>query len=644
MIQRIVRPGVEVQQVFLQTNPSLVNPDLPTVIVGPNIQIVDEAAGGNFVKGQALVMAYPELEGGAKVKLASVVVKMTVISLDVFTGGAMKATVNGDKITIAPALGDPDFTTKGVKAGDDFIAWDGVDTYKAKVLKVDSATSLTLDRDLPFAAPVDFKVERAHADVVLPADAITATADDVTVKAGLTVAGLLVETGKAKVTYRALRMATANRLTSINNAAEIEGKLMKLSVENPLALGVFCAKANTVSSIQAMAIEDESPLGWLTALSFLQNEPVYTVVLLTQDPTVQGMVKAHVEQMSLPEKSKFRIAFINLSHPRESVVVEPLELAKIKREAGVLTISQPNATFSGTVLVGDFVKVTARTGDNPTADPTLAAFYKVLEVKNNSTLKLESAKYSGSEGTYTKTADITVDFAADTVDMSVLRVLDKDGQANAIAQIANSYNSRRITYVTNHEVVVTVGSKDEVVPGFYLAAAYGGMNAGNPPHQGFTNLGVVGIKSVRYANRYFNDDQLGLVAGSGGFVVTQEVEGALPAAYLQTTTDNSSIQRRELSVTKTLDFYSLGLKKLMSSFIGPYNLIPATLTALKNAANGYHTFLLGQNYDKIGTPILSGEIKELKEDALEPDVARLVTQIDIPLPLNRVRARVEVLG
>ena len=141
MIQRIVRPGVEIQQVFLQTNPSLVNPDLPTVIVGPNVQIVDELAGGKYVKGSALTMAYPELEGGAIVRAASVKVKLAKVVLSVFEGGALKANVTDDQMTIAPGVGEPDFASEGVQAGDDVVLTVGADTFKAKVLQVVSATT-----------------------------------------------------------------------------------------------------------------------------------------------------------------------------------------------------------------------------------------------------------------------------------------------------------------------------------------------------------------------------------------------------------------------------------------------------------------------------------------------------------------------
>ena len=635
MIARIVRPGVEIQQLFLANNPTLVEPDMPTVIVGPNYQIVERSAGGDYV-GEALVVAYPELEVGAIVEQDEVVARLSDVILTILDDENLLGDVGGatgDALTITPGEGDPDFTTAAVAVGDLVTFETG---QIAKVEVVDSATKVTLDRDLTLADK-KFVITRPGAAFDVPEAGLTIAAESVTLAADILLGGKAVRRASVLV-------LTANRLTTINQATNIEPRLGRISKLNPLALGITLAKGNTVSSVLAMGIAGTDAADWLTALDALQNEGVYTIVLLTQDTTIQGLVKTHVEQMSLPAKSKFRIAFVNLPHPRESVVVEPLELAQIKRAANVLSITQPNAEFSGSVLVGYFDNVTARTEAPATANAALAAYYIVTSIKNNSTLILESFKYVGGEGTYIKGDAIAADFAADTVDMTVVRVLDKDGQALAIAGTADSYGSRRIVYITNHECVVTVEAQDETLPGYYLCAAYGGMNAGNPPHQGFTNLGVTGIKSVRYGNRYFNDDQMGLIAGSGGWLCMQETEESLPFAFIQTTTDNATVQRRELSITKTLDYYSIGLKGVLSRFMGPWNNIDETLTAVRNGIDGFHRKLIGLKYPRIGSPILSGVIASLAPDEAEPDVSLLTTDIVIPTPLNRMRVTVQVLS
>ena len=787
MIDRIIRPGVQIQQVFLQTNPALTNPDLPTVIVGLNRQIVRNASAGDFTEPTSpLQLAYPNLESLAVVDMASVRVKLTSVVLDIFNDGSqvtftgstvdlvaagvldftsqgvkkgddmafvqivgttetrMKAKVvsvtsasklvldrnlstvpafatptkftmtrvhedvelpttaepaavaaalnppeqtivlngqdpakvqlsgTGVTLTTAPAAGD--FTTAGTLAGDVLFVTVGTQAFSAKVVSVDAANQLTLDADLEAISaatgPVSFLLKRVHTHTFSPFAAVAPTG--VTLAAGVTIDGHPLFGAHVTLNYMAVRQLTADKLTAVQNASDISTKLIAdvdgsgaavgLDPLNELALGVFMAKANTVSSVLAMGITSDTPLAWADALARLENEGVYTIVLLTQDPAVQGMLKTHVDGMSVPEKSRFRMGFVNLANPVVGTPIDSIPAATLTRTAGVVELLETGADFSP-LQPGDFVKLTARPAADPfpSADPGLASFYRVKAILNLNTLQLDNVRYaSPAPGVFVAagplkvlpdlvTPDIT-DITPDTFNAGFLRALNRDGQAMAIAQAASAYNDRRITYITNGEIVVNVRKDatgsfiDDVVPGYMLAAAYGGMNAGNPPHQGFTNVGVVGVKAVHFGSKYYNDTQAGLIAGSGGFLVIQDADTALPAAYLQTTTDNSSIQRRELSVTKTLDFYSLGLKKVLSRYIGPYNIYGATLSLLDNAVRGWHTFLLGQNYDKIGSPILSGSLKKLAVDPNLPDTVRLTTDIAIPIPLNYILATVEVVS
>jgi len=640
MIARYVRPGVEIQQVFLSANPTLVAPDLPTVVVGPNYQIVEGGEGAAYA-GAELALAYPDLEAGAIILEDEVGVKLSAVINKVMGQADLTCDVADDALTIEPGENDPTFEATGVAVGDRIAITKDNATYSVKVKAVVDATTLTIDKDLDLAGAA-FLITRPHAAFYIPVDSLTVTADDVTIAADLMVDDLSVYSATATVDYRALRTGTANKLTTVNRASDITAKLGKIDELNPLALGASFAKANTVSSVLAMGIEGTDAADWLTALGFLQNEDVYTVVLLTQDSAVQSQVKAHVDGMSVPEKSRFRIGFINLAHPRESVAAEPLTQASLVRAGGVVSVSHAQANFSGNVLAGDYVIVTKRTAAPATADPTLEGAYMVSSVKNDSTLVVESKQYTGSNGTYSFVKNLTQDFAANSVDIKVVRVLDKDGQAMAIARTADSYGDRRIFYITNHECAATVGGQDLVLPGYYLCAGFGGMNAGNPPHQGFTNLGLLGFKKVHYGSKYFNEDQCQLIAGSGGWLVMQETDEGLPFAYLQTSTDNSTIQRRELSITKTLDYYSKGLKAVVGRFIGPYNIVDETLTALHNGIEGFHQGLKSTRYDKIGAVLLSAEIVEIKQDDLESDTTRITTQVDIPTPFNRAKVRVEV--
>jgi hypothetical protein len=641
-IQRAIRPGVQIQQQFLTTDPTLSDPQMPTVIVGPNYQPVTGALAGDYA-GSSVALAYPGIETGAIVKAASVVAKLSSILLNIWVGGSQTLTVASDHVSITVTGGNPDFSTKTVAVGDLLTATVGGVSVTAKVIAVVSATNLQLDRDLPFSSAASFVITRAAVDTVLPSNTLTVDADTVTVHAAVAIGGIPVYSAKVSLDYLALRQSSAYRLTTSRLAADVVANLGAAILANPLALGTLKAKANTVTSILSMAIGEDSALGYLTALGFLENEGVYTIVFTTQDPAIQSLLKTHVQQMSAAAISKFRICFINLPNPTEELVQDPLTQGSLKRASNVLTLSQPTATFvTDGVLVGDIVKTTARTGTNPTVDTSHVGTYKVLAIKNQSTLVLENNFYTGANGVYTVGTAISADFTVDYYDFTVTRVLDKAGQAMAIAKTANSYAERRVTYITNESVVVTIDSVKTTVPGWVMACAYGGMNAGTPPQQGYTGLGIVGIDEVRFGSRYFKDDDLRLIAGSGGFVVTQDTPTALPSVYLQTTTDNATVLRRELSVTRCIDYYSFALRDVVAKYTGRTNIVPKTLVRYRNDVETVHTRLKGQELPDIGAPITDASIVGLQRDASSSDTVRLITKITVPVPLNNSVVTVEV--
>jgi hypothetical protein len=639
----MIRPGVEIQQEFASQTASLsAAPLLPTVIVGVNVQSVAGASAGDYT-GTSLVFAYPNLEFGAVVDLSSVAVTLKNVKLRVLARATVDTTFTNDVATSSSS----NFLTANVAPDDLFIATSGSISYTAKVLAVVSATELKLDRYLPFAT-ASFKILRASSDLQVAAANVTADTSTVTVAASLAVGGLPIDAGNVFVSFDAVRTLTQNTLTEITTAAEITGKLGAPSLKNKLALGVQCAKGNTITPVYALAIANESPAAYLEAFDFLTNsqagtDGIYTIVALTQDTTVASMLKQHVEQMADPVRSKFRTAIVNLPHPTEATVIQQTEVGSLTRASGFVTLAHPTASFSGVVNVGDYVTVSARTTTAPlTANAARAGVYRVLAVQSNGVLQLDSQFYTGGNGNYVTGAAIAADFAADSVDFKIIRVLDKAGQAQAIAETASSFGNRRIIYVTNATCTLTIGTADVQVPGYYLAAAIAGMSSGNQPHQGFTNLGLSGVKAVQFGNTYFKEDQMGLIAGSGGFLVEQRSPTALPTAFYQTTTDTSRLETKEYSITKTVDYFCIGLKAQLQRQIGIANVYAGTLAALANAVEAWHTYLKDRSFPLIGSPLLDAKLSSVVQDPLQRDTVIIVDDITVPTPLNRVRVRVRV--
>lgn len=746
----LIRPGVQIQQEILRNSPAISLPDQPTVIVGPNVQVVIDAADGTYDTTKRL-SAYPELEQGAKVRLESVRVRLADAKLGIANGtdgtvledvltsasvnfgsslpvatsttSAVAAAIKG-LVAATPVLPDASFDLKveegvapgsfvfsynGVKSAE-FVAWPNVDitidggefagaiTFtpaaqapvvlpatdtidvrsssfvkpgdvvrfgaqepytEAKVVFV-SGDGLTvkLDREPGDGANLTFSILRERtAPIAVPANLVEETEDGFLIEANMRVeeafnANIILQlpvvSAKVRVDYEAMRQLTANRLTRVDSG-NVEDILMTIDVRNPLALGAYIALQNTVRSVFVMAVEEDSDEGYLKALSFLENEEVYSIACLTQSMTVATSLKTHVKGMSAREKSRFRIGFVNLEHQFEKGITDrgrgaTFEAKKNEQDVTVVTLRDPNAVFSGAVLVGDLVQTFARPaeGENPTNDQKAVGIFRVREIMNNNRLRLEPMRLVGSDGVYAPEAPVSEQpvTAPNMVDYEVFRILDRDGQAEQIALTALAFGERRITYITNAECVVTVNDVDETVPGYYIAAAVAGMASGFPPHQGFTNMGISGIKSVHYANRYFNDNQMGVIAGQGGFLVVQDGETSPPVAYIQTTTDASDVKTRELSFTRVLDFYSSTLKNQLRKYIGPYNIYQATFTTLSNAVNAIHQEMMGMTFDRIGSPILAASLDKLEKDPTAPDGIVIAATIVIPMPLNNISVTV----
>lgn len=768
------RPGVQVQQELLSNSAVISIPDQPSVVIGPNVQIVDDAYVSDF-EGLQIANSYPDLETAAKVDLDSVAVRLKDVMVDVHMGadavldedrlisasarfGSQNPTVSlasnvvaasgmidaagpqvdpterplsvskvgeafvftyagvaSEPFDVWPADEEVSFEVEGlgtmvfaiaaqeplllpasddvkvlswsfVKVGDTVRLGMGDDVRYAQIKAIVSDTTLRLNLELPVAFNGPFTILRKRsATFKVPAAAIEASEKSFTIKAPGTEAGnpplmvmdafdatrtlqLMIVEGKIHVDYEALRTKDANVLIKIEQDDDIRTKLtvtkegdtayvkaLKRSERNPLALAANVMKVNNaVRSVFVMPVESDDSAGFKKAIDALQAERVYAIVCMTQSEEVNEYLKNHVRAMSEKVKSRFRIALVNYEHPYEEGLVAGSG-ATYTAAAGVVTLVDLAATFASDGLrVGDVLVLKAN--DSTPVDAIEAeTFHKVLEVVNDNRIRLENVRYeSRAAGSYApKEIQAVPDQAAASVDYEIIRVLDKDGQANAIADRAYGIAQRRVTYVTNHQVVLTVEdpskvnasgkviNREETVPGYYLAAAIVGMLSGLPPHQGLTNLGISGIKSVRFANRYFTDDQLLLIAGNGGFIVVQESDSALPAAYLQTTTDVSTRQRSELSFTRVLDFYSTALKDKLSDYIGPYNIYSATFTALSNAVNGIHQELLGDSFDKIGAPILAANLDKLVQSETDPTGVDIVSTIVIPMPLNNISVTVQ---
>lgn len=245
----------------------------------------------------------------------------------------------------------------------------------------------------------------------------------------------------------------------------------------------------------------------------------------------------------------------------------------------------------------------------------------------------------------------TVIPATATLTYRITRTLDKAGQVTELIAVTQSLASRRVVNVwpdlcdvgglvdgslPRDPAAPTTAQPAASQPGYYLACAVGGMTAGLPSHQGFTNLGIAGISKIYNANTYFSDKQITDISNGGWFVFQQDTPQALPYVVHQLTTDTATLQSGEFSMVKNFDFVSLFFADIVDEFIGSWNINTETLGFISASVVGGVDNLKLRRRPRIGAPIIDGTITSVSVSTASADRVEMFVEIQFPSPLNIV--------
>lgn len=231
----------------------------------------------------------------------------------------------------------------------------------------------------------------------------------------------------------------------------------------------------------------------------------------------------------------------------------------------------------------------------------------------------------------------------------VLRDLNKDQQVDNMVTIATNFGSKRMVLCYPDAVVVTdlvdgsltrtVASEPEAAdaqPGYYLACAVGGQTAGQPSHQGFTNMQIAGIDSISGSSGYFREEQLTELSNGGIYVFVQDNESSLPYSIHEVTTDVSTLEFGEYMVTKNFDYVSLTFLDTMVPFVGRWNVTPEAVEVVKENLRSVGDTLLKQRVAKLGAPLNSYNIADVAASTKFSDQIEAYIDVSLPMTLNTI--------
>lgn len=455
-------------------------------------------------------------------------------------------------------------------------------------------------------------------------------------------------------TYRALRLdvtpvAAQPGLLRFDSTAQLEDTIAPISVDNPLALGVYFALLNA-PSIQVTAlgvdeVSEDAPFGTVEAFTraaeFLESYEVYALAPLTHDATAGQVFDTHVTAMSEPSNKGERIVLFNWSAPTRAadtliasgegnnsgagsaqfdtgvVNLGALLLANkvspvgtIPASAGVfLDLYSDDKHYSVESVVGGVVNIRTVFGPGENDD----SFYATTLPSTLLVDELFAVRVRGAE---LKTP---------------AGLPDKNKTAETYQAMGQGMKNRRFWSIMPDKCAATVGGVEQVLEGFYMCAAVAGMIGQQPPQQSFTNFPMTGFTRVIGSNDYFSTKQLDVIAAGGNYIVVQDAAGVPLIARQALTTDLTSVETRTDSIVKVVDYTAKFLRGGLKNFIGRYNITNSFIDTISHVTQGLLGFL-----EESGV-LIGASLNNVIQDENNPDTLLIDVTLDVPYPCNYIR-------
>jgi hypothetical protein len=468
--------------------------------------------------------------------------------------------------------------------------------------------------------------------------------------------------GTLYIQYKALRkdvsaVAEIAGVLRIPDVETLAAVLDPLTEDNPLGLALFLCMLNCpgfevkglgVDEITAAAPEGTA-LAYARAAGLLEAEEVYAIAPLTHDEVITGLWRTHVVAMSAPEQGGERIVFFNHRMPTRknpgiaasgtqanSTATQNQLLLDVNPAAGLVALGL-NPADPFTVEMGVYVELEVagefRRYNVSSVTGALANFNVVFTDEENvdgfySTTPL-------TESVINAAWSLKVRGASLIIPGSNPPRLDYSLVAETVAEANAGLKNRRAYSVFPDTIKTIINGIEKSLPAYYACAATAGMVAGQPPQQPFTNFPITGLTGV-VGTEKFTKRQLNIMAGGGTYILIQDVQGGPVSCRHQLSTDLTSIETRELSITKVVDFTAKFIRLGVRKFIGTQVINNQLLDTIGTTIQGMLQFLIENG-------VLNGaNINNIVQDEAAPDTVLVDITLDVPFPCNYIRVTLVV--
>ena len=483
------------------------------------------------------------------------------------------------------------------------------------------ASEITLtvvpDPSVGFVVGTDNGTGRPSADFTVNTLLSTVTLNPQIVRNSVTGVPLNIDGAPCYFSYEALRTEVASPTTdvavTVSNFTELASNFGPIDERNPLGLGLFFAlnaagEGTVIKGVGVGEISAAEPKGtlaaYLEAFSVLRGEECYFVVPYSGEKEVVDAADIHVKDMSSPTNRGERI-----------LVACPPNAA---RESDVVVLSGAAAQTTGEPSQLDL-------NDNPGDElvlsginPAQAIPFELADTRQlyvEFTLEGAVRRYSVSrvsgavitlratvpaaknldgfytEGVFNESAagiSFSLKLRGKTLTVPGTTTLDKLRYSEALRDIAQQYANRRQLRLYPDTVTTVISGEDKNVSSFFFGCALSGTASAELASSAFSGRPIVGFTAV--VGPRLQEAQYDIVS-AGNAVIEAPVAGGNLALRMQCTTDVSTIEKREWSITKAIDAFSKLVRSALKTRTGPYNISKSyldettlVLTAVADAA------------------------------------------------------------
>jgi len=450
--------------------------------------------------------------------------------------------------------------------------------------------------------------------------------------------------------------AATPALLTFSDVNTMDAAIGPISTENPLALACFLMLQNTpsqsVSALGISEVNEAAPMGTttahLSALTFLESKDVYAIAPMTDDPFVQQLYSTHVESMSAPEERGERIVFIWQGPPTRAQDESILAGSDATVNGATNSITLGSTTIEGIAALGlDPADLSFEDNVYLELVVTLLGQTNVYRFSVSSVsgtalqLRGTFATTENTDGFYdTPALDWTDDENLSGLTFTLKQrgekllitgttLPDRAAIAETAAAQGNSYNSRRTFMLYCGNVDTSIDGIVTPVPGYYASAAIAGMVAELAPQQPFTRVSMTGFSKVYGTDDTFSENQLDTIADGGRYILINQ--GGRIASRHQRSTKSTSIEARELSITKAIDFLAKGLRATNRVYIGRYVINPGFIDQLVMSNEGFLARAVQSGV------VNSAALNSVLQDSSSPDTVLIEVTVAPAYPCNKIR-------